>query len=57
MMLANIPAVFIGDRFAERLPMKAIRIAAAVVFAGLAMLTLIRTDGWTSELGGIAHSL
>jgi Ca2+/H+ antiporter, TMEM165/GDT1 family len=57
MMLANIPAVFIGDRLAERLPMKAIRIAAAVVFAGLAMLSLIRTDAWTSGLGGIARSL
>jgi putative Ca2+/H+ antiporter (TMEM165/GDT1 family) len=57
MMLANIPAVFIGDRLAERLPMKAIRVAAAIVFAALAMLTLIRTVGWTSELGGTARSL
>jgi len=33
-MLANIPAVLIDDRIADRLPVKAIRITAAVVFAG-----------------------
>lgn len=40
MMLANIPAVLIGNRIADRLPVKAIRIAAAVVFAALGVLTL-----------------
>ncbi|MBO0735738.1 MAG: TMEM165/GDT1 family protein [Alphaproteobacteria bacterium] len=40
MMLANIPAVLIGDRIGDRLPMRVIRIAAAVVFAGLAVLTI-----------------
>jgi putative Ca2+/H+ antiporter (TMEM165/GDT1 family) len=39
MMLANIPAVLIGGRIADRLPMKAIRITAAVVFAALSVLT------------------
>ena len=38
MMAANIPAVLIGQRLADRLPVKAIRITAAVVFAGLALL-------------------
>ena len=38
MMLANIPAVLIGGRIADRLPMKAIRITA-VVFAALSVLT------------------
>ena len=41
MMLANIPAVILGDRIADRLPVKAIRITAAVVFAGLGVVTLI----------------
>jgi Ca2+/H+ antiporter, TMEM165/GDT1 family len=41
MMLANIPAVLIGDRIADRLPVKAIRITAAVVFAVLGVLTLV----------------
>jgi putative Ca2+/H+ antiporter (TMEM165/GDT1 family) len=40
MMLANIPAVLIGGRLAERLPVRAIRLAAAFVFAGLGLLTL-----------------
>jgi Ca2+/H+ antiporter, TMEM165/GDT1 family len=30
MMLANIPAVLIGDRIADKLPVKAIRITAAI---------------------------
>ena len=37
MMLANIPAVLIADR----LPVKAIRITAAIVFAALGVLTLV----------------
>lgn len=32
MMLANIPAVLVGEALARKLPMKAIRITAAVVF-------------------------
>jgi Ca2+/H+ antiporter, TMEM165/GDT1 family len=41
MMLANIPAVLIGDRIADRLPVRAIRIAAALVFAALGIWTLV----------------
>ena len=41
MMLANIPAVLIGDRLAARLPVRLIRVVAAIVFAGLAVLTAI----------------
>jgi len=41
MMLANIPAVMIGDRLAGKLPVKAIRIIAAIVFAGLGLLTVL----------------
>jgi Ca2+/H+ antiporter, TMEM165/GDT1 family len=40
MMLANIPAVLIGNSVADRLPAKAIRMAAAIVFAVLGVLTL-----------------
>src|SRR5271170_6168904 len=39
MMLANIPVVLIGGRIADRLPIRAIRIAAAVMFAALGLLT------------------
>ena len=40
MMLANIPVVLIGHRAADRLPVRAIRIVAALVFAALGVLTL-----------------
>ena len=41
MMLANIPAVIIGDKLAGKLPAQAIRLTAAIVFAALGILTLI----------------
>jgi putative Ca2+/H+ antiporter (TMEM165/GDT1 family) len=41
MMLANVPAVLIGHRAADRLPVRAIRLIAAAVFAALGVLTLI----------------
>jgi putative Ca2+/H+ antiporter (TMEM165/GDT1 family) len=41
MVLANIPAVIIGDRLADKLPVRSIRLAAAAVFAGLGIVTLI----------------
>jgi Ca2+/H+ antiporter, TMEM165/GDT1 family len=40
MTLANIPAVILGDRLAGKLPVKAIRIAAAIVFDLLGVLTV-----------------
>jgi len=40
MMLANVPAVIVGDRIAGKLPIKAIRITAAIVFVALGVLTL-----------------
>jgi len=45
MMLANIPAVLIGNRIAEKLPVRAIRVAAAVVFAALGCLTIAKGYG------------
>ena len=45
MMLANIPAVLIGNRIAEKLPVRAIRITVATVFAALGVLTILRADG------------
>jgi Ca2+/H+ antiporter, TMEM165/GDT1 family len=40
MMLANAPVVLIGNKLAGKLPVKAIRIAAAVVFVALGAITL-----------------
>jgi len=42
MMLANVPVVWLGARFASRLPLKAARIAAAVLFAALGVWILVR---------------
>lgn len=41
MMLANGPAVLIGEAAAGRLPLKAIRIAAAVAFAAVGVWILV----------------
>lgn len=41
MLVANVPAVLIGERLATRLPLKAIRIAAAAVFIVTGVLTLM----------------
>ena len=42
MLLANVPVVWLGSRFAEKLPLKAARIAAAVLFALLGLWIVIR---------------
>ena len=42
MLLADVPAVWLGARFAQRLPLKATRIGAALLFAGLAVWILLR---------------
>lgn len=41
MMLANVPAVIIGEKLAQRLPLKAIRIAAAIVFVITGVLAMM----------------
>jgi putative Ca2+/H+ antiporter (TMEM165/GDT1 family) len=42
MMIANVPVIFLGSAFAGRLPIKAMRIAAAVVFMGIGLVFLWR---------------
>ncbi len=41
MMLANVPAVFIGDRMAGRIPMRLVHGISAAIFALLGVLTLL----------------
>ncbi|HET7359296.1 MAG TPA: TMEM165/GDT1 family protein [Rhodanobacteraceae bacterium] len=41
MLLANVPVVWLGSRFATRLPLRATRLAAAALFAILAVWILI----------------
>ena len=43
MLLANLPVVALGARFAHRLPRRAARWTAAVLFTILAVLVLLRT--------------
>ncbi|MBX3603470.1 MAG: TMEM165/GDT1 family protein [Rubrivivax sp.] len=41
MMVANVPAVLVGDRLAARVPMRLLHAVAAVVFALLGVATLL----------------
>ena len=46
MMLANIPAVFLGHAVTRVLPIKFLRIAAAAVYLALGVWGLAATAGW-----------
>ena len=48
MLIANVPAVFIGDKLADRIPMKLVHTIAACIFAVLGVATLL---GAGSDLG------
>ncbi len=48
MLIANVPAVFIGDKLADRIPMKLVHTIAAFIFAALGVATLL---GAGSDLG------
>jgi len=41
MMLVNVPTVFLGRAASARIPFKAVRIAAALLFAGLGIWVLV----------------
>ena len=41
MLVANVPAVFLGDRLLARVPMKLVRGVAATLFAFLGTATLL----------------
>ena len=41
MLIADVPAVFVGDRFANKIPMKLVHTLAAAIFAVLGMATLL----------------
>jgi putative Ca2+/H+ antiporter (TMEM165/GDT1 family) len=46
MLIADVPAVFVGNKFAERIPMKLVHGVAAAIFAILGVLTLLQADQW-----------
>ncbi|MFT7724616.1 MAG: TMEM165/GDT1 family protein [Roseateles sp.] len=41
MLVADVPAVFVGDKLAHRIPMKLVHAAAAAIFAALGVATLL----------------
>lgn len=44
MLLADVPAVFIGNQFASRIPMKLVHSIAAGIFALMGLLTLLKAE-------------
>jgi Ca2+/H+ antiporter, TMEM165/GDT1 family len=44
MLLADVPAVFLGHVAADRIPFKAVRIVAALAFAALGVATVARSS-------------
>jgi putative Ca2+/H+ antiporter (TMEM165/GDT1 family) len=44
MLIADVPAVFVGNRFAEKIPMRLVHGIAAAIFAVMGVLTLLKID-------------
>jgi Ca2+/H+ antiporter, TMEM165/GDT1 family len=44
MLIADVPAVFLGNKFAEKIPMRLVHSIAAGIFALMGILTLLRID-------------
>ena len=45
MMLANTPAVFLGEELVKRISLRATRLAAALLFVGLGLWQLAQLGG------------
>lgn len=41
MLIADVPAVFLGKKFASKIPMKLVHTIAAIIFAALGIVTLL----------------
>ena len=46
MLLANVPAVFLGDALIRRVPMRAVHIVAALLFLAIGLWLMVETAGW-----------
>ncbi len=46
MMIANVPAVFLGEALLRRVPLNVVRAVAALLFVGLGLWLLARTAGF-----------
>jgi len=45
MLIANVPVVLVGKAASARIPFRAVRIAAAILFAGLGVYALVARSG------------
>ncbi|GGY92724.1 TMEM165/GDT1 family protein [Novosphingobium colocasiae] len=46
MMIANVPAVFLGNELVRRVPLNVVRTVAALLFLGIGLWLLAQTAGW-----------
>jgi Ca2+/H+ antiporter, TMEM165/GDT1 family len=46
MLIADVPAVFVGKKFAKKIPLQLVHAIAAAIFALMGILTLLRIDSW-----------
>lgn len=46
MMIANVPAVFLGNELVKRVPIRTVQIIAALLFLALGLWLLAQTAGW-----------
>ncbi|EZP73654.1 Membrane protein [Sphingomonas paucimobilis] len=46
MMIANVPAVLFGEALAKKVPMRALQVAAALLFLGLGLWMIAGLLGW-----------
>ncbi len=46
MMIANVPAVFLGHELIKRVPMRTVQVIAALLFLVLGLWLLAQTAGW-----------
>lgn len=44
MLIADVPAVFVGSKFADKIPMKLVHSIAAAIFAVMGVLTLLKVE-------------
>ena len=48
MLIADVPAVFVGNAFAAKIPMRLVHSIAAAIFAVMGILTLLKAESWFS---------
>lgn len=46
MLIADVPAVLVGNRFSHKIPMKLVHSIAAAMFAVMGVLALLQVDTW-----------